>query len=202
MLVGSSPLSQPLTLLSVLIDMGKSYLGVPVEFLFSDFIKVIILGLGLVIVQGSLVGWVGLDGYGPEWVLVLMVYVCLRAELWVAIICALILGLFRDAMSGWLWGFHPLIFIMIIWMFYPLRTRLNFFSALTLIPLIFILCLGGYLFVMTPLMVLLGWPGSDFNPLPSFISSSILTAITAPFIFKFLHLVTSSGDTTPPIYKI
>ena len=189
-------------LLSVIIDMSKSYLGMPVEFLFTDFIKVIALGLALVIVQSSLVGWFGLDGFGPEWTLVLAVYVCLRAELWVAIVCALILGLFRDAMAGWLWGFYPLTFIMIVWMFYPLRTRFNFFYALTLIPLIFILCLGGYLFVMTPLMVLLGWPGSDFNPLPSFISSSVLAALTAPFIFKFLHLISSSGDIHQKKFKV
>lgn len=170
--------------------MGSSYLDAPADFPATDFMKITVFGLLLVIVQSSLAAIFRLDGFGPEWVLVLVVYVSLRANLWVAIVCAVILGCFRDAMSGWIWGFYPFTLVMIVWMFYPFRTRLNFFSTLTLVPLIFILCFGGYLFIMAPLVAIVAWPGANFNPLPAFISSSVGTAITAPVIFRILKWLT------------
>lgn len=159
------------------------------EFGFADFIKVMLLGLLLVMGQASLAAVLGLDGFGPECALVLAVYIALKADLWVAISGAFVLGCFRDAVGGWLWGWglHPFTFVLLIWLFHPFRSRLNFFSPLTLVPLVFIICFGGFLFVMTPLMAILGWPGLGFNPLPAFISSSIITSFLAPLLFKVME---------------
>lgn len=170
--------------------MAQLYCATPTEFGLGDFLKVIVLGLILAMVQASLAAVVGLNGFGPEWLLVLAVYMALKADLWVAVSGAFVLGCFRDAMSGWLWGLHPFTFVLLIWLFYPSRSRLNFFSTLTLVPSIFILCFGGFLFIMTPLMAIWGWPGLGFNPLPAFLSSSIITCLTAPVLFKLLEWIT------------
>jgi hypothetical protein len=114
--------------------------------------------------------------------------------LWVAVLAAFVLGFFRDAVGGLLLGLWQFSLILVIWLFYPFRSRLNFFSPLTLTPLVFILLLGSYLFVMTPVMAILGWPSQSFNPLPAFLVSSALTAITAPPLFSFLKWLTGARE--------
>lgn len=174
--------------------MGSFYSSKPVAFGFFDFLKITAAGVILVIVQGSLTALTGFSGYGPEWVLVLAVYVALRTELWVAVLAAFTLGFFRDAAGGFLLGLWPVTLIMVTWLFYPFRSRLNFFSPLTLAPLIFILLLTGYMFVMTPIMAILGWPSEQFNPLWGFLVSSLLTALTAPPLFVFLDWLTGHKE--------
>jgi rod shape-determining protein MreD len=159
-----------------------------------DFLKVAAFGLFLVIVEGFLAAWLGLIGYGPEWMLVLTIYVALRSELWVTVLAAFLLGFFRDALGGFMLGLWPLTLIMVAWLFHPSRLRLNFFHPLTLMPLIFMLSLGGYLLIMTPVMTILGWPGSGFNPLPAFLVSSLVTALTAPPLFSFMDWLTNNKD--------
>ncbi len=166
----------------------------PVFFGPRDFLKVMALGLLLVLVQGSLAAWLGLAGFGPEWALVLAVYVALRSDLWVAVLASFFLGLFRDVLGGSLWGLHSLTLVLLIWLFHPYRARLNFFSPLALAPLVLVLSLVGYLFIMTPLMAILGWPGHTFNPLPGFFVSSGVTAVTAPPLVLLLERLTRNKD--------
>ena len=166
--------------------MGTLYTAAPLAFRIGDFTRVLVCGLLLLIIQSSVAAFTGLSGYGPEWVLALCVYVALRAELWVAIVAAFLLGFIRDAVGGGFLGLHQFTLVLIIWLFYPFRARLNFFSPLTLAPLIFILGLGGQLFVMTPIMAVLGWPSHNFNPLSAFFVSSSLTALLAPLLFFVL----------------
>jgi len=161
----------------------------------GDFIKVTAVGLLLVIVEGFGATLFGLAGYGPEWMLVLTIYVALRSELWVTVLAAFILGFLRDALGGFMLGLWPLTLIILAWFFYPSRLRLNFFHPLTLTPLIFMLSLCGHLFIMTPIMAIVGWPGSRFNPLPAFFISSLITAVTAPVLFSFLDWLTGNKDT-------
>jgi len=170
------------------------YTAKPAVFGPRDFVKVAAFGLILVIGQSSLAALAGLSGYGPEWMLVLVLYVALRSDLWVAVLAAFVLGFFRDAVGGLLLGLWQFSLILVIWLFYPFRSRLNFFSPLTLTPLVFILLLGSYLFVMTPVMAILGWPSQSFNPLPAFLVSSALTAITAPPLFSFLKWLTGARE--------
>lgn len=159
-----------------------------------DFFKVAVLGLFLVIVEGFLAARLGLSGYIPEWMLVLTIYVALRSELWVTVLAAFLLGFFRDALGGFMLGLWPLTLIMVAWLFYPSRLRLNFFHPLTLAPLIFMLSLGAYLFIITPVMAMLGWPGHRFNPLPAFFVSSLVAALTAPPLFSLLDWLTNNKD--------
>lgn len=159
-----------------------------------DFLKVLALGLFLVSVEGFLAARLGLPGYGPAWMLVLTLYVALRSELWVTVLAAFLLGFFRDTLGGFMLGLWPLTLIMVAWLFHPSRLRLNFLHPLTLIPLIFMLSLGGYLLIMTPVMTILGWPGSSFNPLPGFFVSSLVTALTAPPLFSFMDWLTNNKD--------
>lgn len=166
----------------------------PVIFGPRDFFKLLVVGLLLVFVQGSLAAWLGLAGFGPEWMLVLAVYAALRADLWVAVLTGFILGLFRDVLGGTLWGLHSLTLVLLIWLFHPYRARLNFFSPLALTPLIFALSLAGHLFIMTPVMAILGWPSQNFNPLPGFFISSGVTAVTAPPLFLLLERLTKPKD--------
>ncbi len=174
--------------------MGSIFSSKTEVFTSFDFLKVVAAGLILVIVQGSLSAVFGLSGFGPEWMLVLAIYVALRSELWVAVLAAFLLGFFRDAAGGFLLGLWQVTLIMITWLFYPFRGRLNFFSPLTLTPLIFILMLSGYLFVMTPVMAILGWPSEKFNPLSGFLVSSLVTAVTGPLIFIFLDWLTGNKE--------
>ena len=148
------------------------------------------LGLILVAVQSSLIAWTGFVFYCPEWVLVLTVYIVLRTELWLAVLGAFVLGFIRDAVGGGVMGLYQFTLVLLVWLFYPFRNRLNFFNPLTLIVLTFILSLGGYLFIMTPVMAVLGWPGNTFNPIPVFLISSLTTALTSPVLFFFLDWLT------------
>ncbi len=174
--------------------MGTLYPAAPPVFGPREFLKVAACGLILVIIQGALTALVGFPGYGPEWVLVLALYVALRSELWVTALASLVLGFFRDALGGLWLGLWPFSLMMVTWLFHPFRSRLNFFNPLVLTPLVFMLCFGGYLFVMTPVMAILGWPGRRFNPLPAFLVSSLMTALTAPLIFSLLDWLTRRKD--------
>lgn len=173
--------------------MTTLYTAAPLTFKAGDFIRALVCGLLLVIVQSSVAARAGLSGYGPEWVLALTVYVILRAELWVAIVAAFLLGFIRDAVGGGVLGLNQFTLVLIAWFFHPFRARLNFFSPLTLAPLVFILGLGGQLFIMTPIMAVLGWPSQNFNPLPAFFVSSSLTALCAPPLFFVLDKFRSAG---------
>lgn len=159
-----------------------------------DFAKLLALGLILSILQCFLAAKIGYAGFGPEWMLPLAVYVALRSELWVAALSAFCLGLVRDVASGFMLGLWSLHLVMLVWVFYPYRSRLNFFSPLTSTPLIFILSIAGYLFVMTPLMAILGWPSEQFNPLPAFFISSLVTALSSPPLFALLNRLTYDKD--------
>ncbi|MDR1044941.1 MAG: rod shape-determining protein MreD [Candidatus Adiutrix sp.] len=174
--------------------MDALYAGRPTPFGPREFVKVLACGLILVIVQSALSALAGLAGYGPEWMLPLALYVALRSELWAAALAAFCLGFFRDSAGGLLLGLWALTLVMLVWLFYPYRSRLNFFSPLTLTPLVFILALGGYLFIMTPIMAILGWPEGGFNPLPGFFVSSLATALTSPPLFVFLRWLTGGGS--------
>lgn len=157
----------------------------------KDFLLLAFLGLLLVAVQSSLIALTGFASlYCPEWVLVLTVYIILRADLWVAVLGAFVLGFIRDALGGGVLGFYQFNLVLLTWLFHPFRSRLNFFNPLTLMPLTFILGFGGYLFVMTPIMAVLGWPGNTFNPVPVFLISSLTTALSAPVLFCFLDWLT------------
>ncbi|MDR2946133.1 MAG: rod shape-determining protein MreD [Candidatus Adiutrix sp.] len=166
----------------------------PWEFKPGDFLKLMLVGLLLVAFQGTFTAWLGRPGYGVEWVLILSVYVALRAPLWVAALAAFILGCLRDAAAGGLLGLYPFTLILLIWLFYPYRGRLNFATPLTLVPLIFLLTAGGYLFVMTPLMAVLGWPGRNFNPIPGFFVSSLASALAAWPVFALLNCLTRERE--------
>ena len=172
--------------------MGALFTAKQFVFQGRDFVKVMICGLFLTVVQCVLAARLGWAGFGPEWVLVLAVYVALRADLWLAVISAFILGFLRDLVGGGIWGMSSLVLVLTVWLFFPFRSRLNYFSSLTLVPLIFILSLSGCLFVMTPVTAALGWPGENFNPLPSFFMSSITTALIAPLTFSFLEWITTN----------
>jgi cell shape-determining protein MreD len=91
-------------------------------------------------------------------------------------------------------GLNQFTLVLITWLFYPFRARLNFFSPLTLIPLIFLLGLAGQLFIMTPIMAVLGWPSNNFNPVPAFFVSSSLTAIFAPPLYYILDRLRSQKE--------
>ena len=160
------------------------------KFGSRDFLKVLLCGLLLLPVQGALGAIIGRPGYGPEWMIVLTVYVALRSELWVTVLAALALGAGRDALSGFMTGLWPLTLIMLSWLFHPSRFRLDFFHPLALISLIFMLTLGSYILILTPIMAILGWPGNQYNPVPFFLVSSLTTALTAPPVFALLNLMT------------
>lgn len=166
------------------------------QFIFGprDFFKILGLGLLLAVIQCVLTARTGYSGFGPEWMLTLTIYVALRSDLWVTALAGFFLGLIRDVCGGMWLGLWSLHLVMLAWLFFPYRSRLNFFSPLTLTPLIFILCLGGYLFVMTPLMAILGWPSEKFNPLPAFFISSFFTAITSPLLFTLVDRLTRCKD--------
>ena len=160
-------------------------------FGIRDFLLLAFLGLFLVAVQSSLIAWAGFASlYYPEWVLVLTIYIILRTDLWLAVLGAFVLGFIRDALGGGVLGLYQFTLVLLTWLFHPFRSRLNFFNPLTLMPLTFILSFGGYLFVMTPVMAVLGWPGNTFNPVPAFFISSLTTALTAPVLFYFLDWLT------------
>ena len=159
-----------------------------------DFFKIMAVGLILSILQCFLASRIGYPGFGPEWMLPLAVYVALKSELWSTALTAFCLGLIRDVTAGFLLGLWSLHLVMLVWLFYPYRLRLNFFNPLASTPLLFILSIGGYLFIMTPLMAILGWPSDKFNPLPAFFTSALLTALTTPPLFGFLNWLTRDKE--------
>jgi rod shape-determining protein MreD len=81
----------------------------------SGFIMVTLLGLVLIAVQGAAAPWLG--GTGPEAAEILVVYVAWRADKWVAVAAAFILGLFRDAAGGGPLGVYQVTLILTAWVF-------------------------------------------------------------------------------------
>lgn len=170
--------------------MTEVYSIKPGIFRLIDFCLINLLGLLLVTGQSALTAWTARPGFGVEWVLILAMYVALRAPLWVAVLAAFSLGFVRDAGGGGLLGLYQFTLILLIWLFYPYRARLNFFSPWALIPLVFVSCLGSSLFILTPVMAVVGWPGPEFNPIPGFLVTALATALAAPPTFYILTKLT------------
>ncbi len=173
---------------------GRLYGSTPLYFRPSDFLKVLILAFILLALQASLAVFIGRGGYGPEWMLPLVIYVALRAELWLAVVTAFLLGIMRDALGGDLWGLNALSLVLTVWLFYPHRNRFNFFTPWLTVPLIFILEFWRSLFITAPIVFFLQWPTISFNPLPPFFTSAIVTSFTAPILFVILRFLTSPKD--------
>ena len=153
-----------------------------------DFFKVIILGLALIAAQGAVLPWPG--GAAPEMAAILVVYVAWRTEKWMAVLAAFILGLFRDMAGGGLLGLYQVTLILMAWVFHAWRRRFHLEIPLALMLCVFGLTLGGNILVLTPLMVLSGWPQAGFDPLPAFLGSSIFSALAAPPLFWLLRRLT------------
>jgi rod shape-determining protein MreD len=155
-----------------------------------DFLKVTILGLFLIAVQGAASPWLG--AAAPEAAAVLVVYVVWRSEKWVAVLAAFILGFFRDAAGSGLLGVYQVALILLAWAFYAWRRRVHLESPPALMFCVFGLTLGHSLLIVTPLTALLGWPGPGFNPVPALLASALTTALAAPPLFWLLKRLT--GD--------
>ena len=148
------------------------------------FLVAIILGLVLIAAKGAVSPWVG--EIGPEAALILVVYVAWRAEKWVSVSAAFILGLCRDAAGGGFLGVYQVSLISVVWVFHPWSRRVHLEAPLPLMICVFTLALCSDLLVLTPLTALLGWPGPGFNPVPAFLVSAVLSALAAPPLFWLL----------------
>jgi len=155
-----------------------SYFGV------LDFLLVLVLGLILTAAQAAVVPWTG--GAGPEAAVILVVYAAWRAEKWVAVLAAFILGLFRDTVGGGLLGIHQVALILTAWVLHPWRRRVRLEAPLPLMLCVFCLALGGDFLILTPLTALLAWPGPGFNPVPALLVGSLASALAAPPLFWLL----------------
>lgn len=173
--------------------MAKVYTAAPVVFAPRHLLLVMAVGFAVIVVHGAMAPWASLSGYGPELIVILVVYAALRGEeAWMALLAAFALGFLRDAVGGSFLGFNQFTFVLLAWLFHPFRTRLNFFSVPILMALVFFLWLGGQLFIMTPVMAVLGWPSYTFNPLPAFFVSAAATAFLAPPLFFVLDRLTGN----------
>ena len=155
------------------------------SFGIPGFLLVTVLGLVLISIQGAVAPWTG--GAGPEVAVVLVVYAAWRAEKWAAVAAAFILGLFRDAAGGGLFGIYQVALILTAWVLHPWRRRVHLEAPLPLMVCVFSLTLGGELLVLTPLTALLDWPGPGFNPVPAFLASALTSALAAPPLFWVLQ---------------
>jgi rod shape-determining protein MreD len=160
-----------------------------------DFFKVVALGLVLVAAQGALAPKLG--GAVPEAALMLVVFVTWRAEKWMAVLAAFILGLFRDAAGSGPLGVYQVALILMAWFFHPWCSRVHLEASPPLMLSVFSLTLGGAIFILAPLTALLGWPGPGFNPLPAFLLSALTSALAAPPLFWFLARLTGVGRDGP-----
>jgi rod shape-determining protein MreD len=167
-----------------------SLVNVP-PFGVLNFLLVIVLGLLLTAVQAAAFTWTG--GIGPEAAVILVIYAAWRAEKWVAVLAAFILGLFRDAADGGLLGIYQTTLILTAWVLNPWRRRLRLEAPLPLMLCVFCLALGGDLLVLTPLTALLAWPSPGFNPVPAFLVSALASALAAPPLFWLLQRLTGAG---------
>ncbi len=173
---------------------GELYTQAPDLFRWWNFLLIIILGFFCVILQYTLVPKVGLSGYGPEWVLILSLYVALRSELWQALLMAFILGFIRDAAGSGILGLTQFSHVTIIWLFFHFRGRVNFFNPLALGLLLFTLALLTNAFIVTPIMTLLGWPLLSAAPISLFLVSSLATAIVGLPLFALLNFLTAPRE--------
>ena len=158
-----------------------------------NFFKVIALGLLLIAVQAAAAAWTG-GGAGPETAVILVVYVCWRAEKWMAVSAAFILGLFRDAAGSGLFGVYQAALVLTAWVFHAWRRRVHLESPLALMFCVFSLTLALSLLILSPLTALLGWPAPGFNPVPAFLVSALTTALAAPPLFWLLGRLTGARE--------
>lgn len=151
-----------------------------------DFLLLVLLGFFLILGQSVLALRIGSVDFVPEWAVPLIIFIVLRAELWVAVLGAFILGFFRDVFFGGPLGFYQLSLIIMTWLFYPFRLRFDFFTPWTLMLLVFFFNLIGDFVILTPIRIVLGWPGPGFNPALTFLVSSGISALVAPLLFAVL----------------
>jgi rod shape-determining protein MreD len=162
------------------------YLSRPFGFRQIDFLLLVLLGFFLILGQSILALRIGSVDFVPEWAVPLIIFIVLRVELWVAVLAAFILGFFRDVFGGGPLGFYQLSLIIMTWFFYPFRLRFDFFTPWALMFLVFFFTLGGDFVILILIRVVLGWPGPGFNPGLTFLVSSGISALVAPFLFAVL----------------
>lgn len=151
----------------------------------SDYLKLLIYGLGIVVIQAILIRHLRIFGAESDLVLLFLLWLCTKRSRLECLIFAALLGLFQDAMTD-LWGlnmFSKTLMVFIVHQFLN-RTSENRF----LIWQIFLIILGAsflhnllYYFVST----FSGLYAGDFVVGSIVFVSTIFTAILG----SFLHLV-------------
>lgn len=159
------------------------------------------VGLALTVLQTTIGLWAGPSGHGPEFLLVMVIFLGLRAPLARGAILSVVFGFFRDATAGGIFGLSAGVFFVIFLVTHRARQRLDPTAPYYLAFFIFLttLAAGGlsvfmlHLFGWGPQL----WSLSYYGPAASLLKSSIFTTLIGLPLFWICKSIASRPEERP-----
>jgi rod shape-determining protein MreD len=151
---------------------------------------VIATGLIFTVGQSTVGAWGGPFGWGPDFGIILIMYLGLKVSEAPGAVLACAIGLFRDAAGSGVFGFQAGVFLILYLIVSQVRKKVDPAANYYLVLFIFSGALvAGALnwlllqFLGAPLPAL---PVSKFSPTALFIFTVFLTAAVGPIVFRLL----------------
>jgi rod shape-determining protein MreD len=159
------------------------------------------IGMVFLVLQTTIGIWAGPSGHGPEFLIVLVIFLGLRAPLTRGAILSAGFGFFRDAAAGGIFGLSAGIFFVIFLVTHRARQRLDPTAPWYLAIFIFLttLAAGGLSLLM---LHLFGWGPplwslSYYGPAASLIKSSLFTTLVGLPLFWACRLIATRPEERP-----
>ena len=168
---------------------------------YKTILYLVGLGLLLLVLQTTIGLWAGPSGHGPEFLVVMVVFLGLKAPLARGAILSAGFGFLRDATSGGIFGMCAALFFVIFLATHRARQRLDPTAPYYLALFIFLATLGvGGLSVL--MLHMFGWAPQSFSfsyygPAASLLMSSLLTMILGLPLYWICKWLASQPEEQP-----
>ena len=165
-------------------------------------VALFLAGPTFLIVQTTISTWLAPLGYGPDFCLVVVLYSGLYIPLTVASVFVTLLGLFRDAAGGGLFGFYPAIFLIMLALVRSLRQNFDPAAPWYLLVFTMLLTLASGLLSILSLTILgrtvpilsIGFS----SPVIEYLVSAGTTALAAPVVFWVMNALKLQTESKAP----
>lgn len=159
---------------------------------FRGLVFFALIGLVLLVWQNAVQPWLDPVGYGPDLLLVWVLYFGLNAPLASGAAIVTVLGFLNDASGGRLFGLSPLIFMIIMFICHAVRQKID-----PIAPWYLILFILGFVIVANGLALLFLHildksfpltPETLTSPTVVFFISAIMTSLVGPLLFYIMDV--------------
>lgn len=160
---------------------------------WKGFFFFLITGLFFIVAQTTLATWVDTRGYGPDFCILMAIYIGMQLPAYQGAPIVALLGFFRDATAGTVLGFYPALYLMLYMTTNVTRQKLDPAAPWHLVIFILTFTIGANLLTWLGLQVF-GWtfsiiPQSMASPISVLIISTIMTAVIGPLLFTILGAI-------------